>query len=213
MRKKSDKTMPQTSLQQKIAPATLVAVSKTQPCEKIRALYNTGICHFGENYLQEALPKMQALTDLPIIWHYIGAIQRNKTTDIACFDWVQSIDRAIIATRLNSAAATLDKKLQVLVQVNIDDEPQKAGVAVDEVGALFAHIAKLPNLALRGIMIIPQKNSQDAFVRAKALFDTYAPLYNLDTLSMGMSADYTQALMHGATMVRIGTALFGVRNV
>ncbi|MDO4441971.1 MAG: YggS family pyridoxal phosphate-dependent enzyme [Moraxella sp.] len=196
-------------------PAKLLAVSKTKPASDIRALFGCGQRDFGENYLQEAIKKQSELGDLPITWHYIGSIQRNKTRDIAAhFDWVHTIEREVIATRLNEQRGELPP-LNVLIQVNIDDENTKSGIEPDELLTLARQVATLPKLCLRGMMIIPAKDSHDAFVRAKALFDEVADLGEFthwDTLSMGMSADMADAVANGATMVRVGTALFGARD-
>lgn len=195
--------------------ASLLAVSKTKPAHDIRTLFECGQHDFGENYLQEALVKQQELSDLPIVWHYIGSIQRNKTRDIAAnFDWVHTIERDIIAKRLNEQRGDLPP-LNVLIQVNIDDEVSKSGVEPSELGKLVVAIKDLPNLCLRGLMIIPAKDGGDAFVRAKALFDEMQERYELanwDTLSMGMSGDMAQAVACGSTIVRVGTALFGARD-
>lgn len=197
------------------AHARLLAVSKTKPADDIRTLFGLGQRAFGENYLQECLAKQQELTDLDIEWHYIGSIQRNKTKDIAThFDWVQTVERAIIAERLNDQRGDLPP-LNVLIQINIDDESTKSGCAVDELDALVAKILTLSKLSLRGLMIIPSKAGTDAFVRTKTLFDNikikYSPPH-WDTLSMGMSGDMGEAVAHGSTMVRVGTAIFGERT-
>lgn len=195
--------------------AKLLAVSKTKPESDIRTLFDCGQRDFGENYLQEAIGKQSQLTDLPITWHYIGSIQRNKTRDIAThFDWVHTIEREVIANRLNEQRGELPP-LNVLIQINIDDENTKSGVQPDELLTLARQVESLSKLCLRGMMIIPAKDSHDAFVRAKALFDEMADLGEFahwDTLSMGMSADMEDAVANGATMVRVGTALFGARN-
>lgn len=192
----------------------LVCVSKTKPVNDIETLYQAGQRDFGENYLQEALAKMDDLADLPIVWHYIGHIQRNKTRDIAAhFDWVQTVERAIIAQRLNEARQGLPP-LNVLIQINIDDEPTKSGCRLDELDELVQAVMSLPNLSLRGLMIIPSKEGSDAFVRTKAVFDAIKAKVNSphwDTLSMGMSGDMDEAVKHGSTMVRVGSAIFGVR--
>lgn len=193
----------------------LLAVSKTKPASDVCELFAVGQRDFGENYLQEALAKQSELVDLPITWHYIGSIQRNKTRDIAThFDWVHTIERDIIARRLNEQRGDLPP-LNVLIQVNIDDEDSKSGVEPSELLALVHEIVTLPKLCLRGLMIIPAKDSRDAFVRAKALFDEIAVSCQLpcwDTLSMGMSGDIADAVAHGSTIVRVGTALFGARS-
>lgn len=197
------------------ATTCLLAVSKTHPAKDIRALYTHGQRDFGENYLQEALKKMDELGDLPLIWHYIGHIQRNKTRDIAMyFDWVQTLERAIIAERLNTHRPEHLAPLNVLIQINIDDESGKSGCQPDDLDELVACVMKLPRLSLRGLMIIPAKDSTDAFARTKQIFDAIKSQYNLpyfDTLSMGMSSDVADAMMHGSTMVRVGTAIFGER--
>lgn len=196
--------------------ARLVAVSKTHDADTILQAYTAGQCDFGENYLQEALPKINALSGKApsIIWHYLGAIQRNKTQDIARnFDWVQTLERAIIAKRLNDARAGM-APLNVLIQINVDNEPQKSGIHPDEALTLAHEVHACPNLRLRGLMLIPKKDSLDAFAKTAALFEHMRQTIatsQFDTLSMGMSDDYQDALMHKATMVRIGTAIFGAR--
>lgn len=200
---------------------TLLAVSKTKPSEMIRTLTEVGQQHFGENYVQEAIGKIQQLKDIkinsePIIWHYIGHIQRNKTRDLAThFDWVHGVDRLIIAERLNEQRSMNSAKLNICIQVNIDDEATKSGCHADELPELIAKISQLPNLRLRGLMIIPAKNSEMAFVKTKQLFENnrqfHANPTDWDSLSMGMSGDLQQAIEHGSTMVRIGTAIFGER--
>lgn len=196
-------------------PCGLLAVSKTKPAAMIRALVQAGQVDFGENYLQEAMAKMDGLNDLPIVWHYIGSIQRNKTRDIAKhFDWVHTVSREVIATRLNEQRAGLPP-LNVLIQVNIDDEDSKSGCTPDEVPVLIACIQACENLSLRGLMVIPSKDGSDAFVRTKALFDEMAERFELaawDSISMGMSGDMADAVAHGSTMVRVGTAIFGERD-
>lgn len=195
--------------------AALLAVSKTKPASMIEALYRAGQEDFGENYLQEALGKITALSDLPITWHYIGSIQRNKTRDIAkYFDWVHTLEREVIAKRLNEQRAGM-KPLNVLIQVNIDDENSKSGCQPEEVPALIEQVMHYENLNLRGLMVIPSQQTVDAFTRAKALFDAMARRFDLpnwDSISMGMSGDMAQAIAHGSTMVRVGTAIFGERD-
>ncbi|UYZ68264.1 YggS family pyridoxal phosphate-dependent enzyme [Moraxella bovis] len=196
--------------------AVLLAVSKTKPSSDIATLYQAGQSQFGENYLQEALIKMSELAHLPITWHYIGHIQRNKTRDIAMhFDWVQTVERAIIAERLNGQRPDDRPPLNVLIQINIDDEASKSGCRIDELDGLVQTVMSLPKLTLRGLMIIPSKDGTDAFVRTKAIFDDIKGRFDLsdfDTLSMGMSGDMEQAVAHGSTMVRVGTAIFGERD-
>ena len=195
----------------------LLAVSKTQPAESIRQLWATGQSAFGENYLQEALAKQAELADLPIEWHFIGQIQRNKTRDLAAnFAWVHGVDRLVIAERLSNQRSSEQPALNICLQVNIDDEDSKAGCTPDELPVLVAAISQLPNLRLRGVMVIPAKQNTDAFIQTARLFAearaVHAQPDDWDTLSMGMSADLVEAIRAGATIVRVGTALFGARN-
>ena len=196
-------------------PVRLLAVSKTKSAEEIGVLFEQGQREFGENYLQEALTKIHALKDLDIVWHYIGHIQRNKTKDIAThFDWVQTLERAIIAKRLNEQRPEHLPVLNVLIQVNIDDEESKSGCKVDEIEPLVEQIKSCHRLCLRGLMIIPSRENTKAFARIKGVFDEIAERHQLphwDTLSMGMSADMEEAVKHGSTLVRVGTAIFGER--
>jgi pyridoxal phosphate enzyme (YggS family) len=195
---------------------TLVAISKQQPAEAIVAAHRAGITHFGESYAQEALPKMTALSSLPITWHYVGKLQANKTRQIAeRFAWVHTLDRLKIAQRLSEQRPPHAAALNVLIQVNQGDEAQKGGVPPTDVAELARAIRRLPRLALRGLMTLPPNDDDPAkwFVELKALRahlerDGIA----LDALSMGMSADFEQAIAAGATHVRIGTALFGART-
>ena len=196
----------------------LLAVSKAQAAAAIREAYAAGQRQFGENYLQEALDKQAQLSDLAILWHFIGPIQSNKTQSIAQhFDWVHSVDRLKIAQRLNDARVNISSPLQVCVQINISNEASKSGVLVADLQATVAAIAKLPHLQLRGLMAIPAP-SQDLsvqrqqFKQVRQCYDNLLALgYQLDTLSIGMSDDYAAAIEQGATIVRIGSALFGAR--
>ena len=195
----------------------LLAVSKTQAADSIRQLFGAGQRAFGENYLQEALTKQAALSDLPIEWHFIGQIQRNKTRDLAAqFAWVHSVDRLVIAERLSSQRAPDQQALNLCLQLNIDDEDSKAGCTAAELPDLVAAISQLPRLRLRGLMVIPAKQNTDAFAQTAQLFADlrarHAQPDDWDTLSMGMSADLTEAIAAGATIVRVGTALFGARR-
>lgn len=194
----------------------LLAVSKTQPAEAIRAAYACGQCDFGENYLQEALGKQQALSDLPLCWHFIGPIQSNKTKAIAeHFAWVHSVDRLKIAQRLSEQRPAGLPALNICLQVNVSGEASKSGCAPEELPALAAAVAALPHLRLRGLMAIPEPTDDPAEQRAAfaRLRELQARLpYELDTLSMGMSHDLESAIAEGATWVRIGTALFGARD-
>jgi PLP dependent protein len=201
----------------------VVAVSKTFPAEAVLALASCGQRHFAENYLQEALPKIEAVRaaapDLPLTWHFIGPIQSNKTRPIAeHFDWVQSVERLKIAQRLSEQRPERLPPLNVLLQVNISGEAAKSGVAPGELPALAREVAALPRLRLRGLMAIPAPSEDPVQQRLplaamKRLFDEQcsAGFAGWDTLSMGMSADLEAAIEQGATMVRIGTALFGER--
>ena len=196
----------------------LLAVSKTQPAAAIHAAYRAGQTHFGESYAQEALAKMSTLTELPLEWHFIGPIQSNKTRDVAThFDWVQSIEREKIARRLSEQRATTLPPLNVCIQVNVSGEASKSGVSVTEVAALASLICKLPQLRLRGLMAIPAPQSEFEQQRAgfRVLRELYEQLratgYELDTLSMGMTDDLEAAIAEGATLVRVGTAIFGER--
>ncbi len=200
---------------------TLLAVSKTKPAEMIVTLAQQGQYEFGENYLQEAVEKIKLLRAQPatkhLIWHYIGSIQRNKTRDIAeYFDWVQTVEREVIAKRLNDQRPDDMPPLNVLIQINIDDEDSKSGCLPEQLPELIDSIKGYDRLQLRGLMIIPAKADTDAFVRTQKLFtDTkqaYPELLAWDTLSMGMSDDMAEAIAHGSTMVRVGTAIFGARN-
>lgn len=197
------------------AHAKILAVSKTKSADTIKTLFLQGQKEFGENYLQEALPKIATLQELPIVWHYIGHIQRNKTKDIAThFDWVQTLEREIIAKRLHEQRPKHLPPLNVLIQLNIDNEASKSGCLVEELDGLIAHSMQYERLCLRGLMIIPSKAGTDAFTRTKAIFDEMGQRYQLphwDTLSMGMSGDMEQAVASGSTMVRVGTAIFGER--
>lgn len=199
---------------------TLLAVSKTKPAEMIATLARQGQQDFGENYLQEAIEKIQALRQQPqcehIVWHYIGSIQRNKTRDIAeNFDWVQTLEREIIAKRLHEQRPAELPALNVLIQVNIDNEDSKSGCLPAELPDLINTIKDYERLQLRGLMIIPAKDNTDAFARTKQLFDSikreHPELQQWDTLSMGMSDDMSAAIANGSTMVRVGTAIFGAR--
>lgn len=199
-------------------PAQLLAVSKTQPAEAVAALAAQGQVAFGENYVQEAAAKIEALQALALEWHLIGHLQSNKA-DLAArlFDWVQTVDRAKLVPALARHRPADRPPLNVLIQVNIDDEHSKHGCAPEAVTSLAAAIDAEPRLALRGLMAIPApfpqaERRQAAFDRMRTLFDALAQgRPQLDTLSMGMSADYAQAIAGGATLVRVGTALFGTR--
>lgn len=197
---------------------TLLAIGKQQPVEVIAAACAAGLKDFGENYLQEALIKIVALADRGITWHFTGALQSNKTRTVARhFTWVHSVDRLKLAERLSAQRPAGLPPLNVCIQVNIGDEAQKTGVAADETATLAHAIAALPRLRLRGLMCLPPESddfdTQRRFFRI--LLDLSRALrrqgLDIDTLSMGMSADLEAAIAEGATLVRIGSALFGAR--
>ena len=194
----------------------LLAVSKHHAASRIRSLYAAGQRQFGENYVQEALQKQQQLQDLDIVWHFIGPLQSNKTRELAQhFSWVQSVDREKLLKRLSDQRPDSLPPLNILLQVNIDQEAQKAGVRPEEITMLAKAADRLPRLKLRGLMAIPSiqtSGSSNSFDRMKQLFDQMrADGFELDTLSMGMSADLESAIKAGSTMVRIGTDLMGER--
>ena len=199
------------------ASVQLLAVSKTHPSQSLREMYQAGQRSFGENYLQEALTKIDELQDLEIEWHFIGHVQRNKTKHLAeKFDWVHGVDRLIIAERLSSQRMDSRKPLNICIQVNIDGQDSKDGCQPDEVAELVKQISQLPNIRLRGLMVIPAPENSVAFADAKTLFEQVKSLHarpqDWDTFSMGMSGDLDAAIAAGSTMVRVGTALFGARD-
>jgi pyridoxal phosphate enzyme (YggS family) len=196
----------------------LLAVSKTFPADALRDAYQAGQTRFAESYVQEALDKIAELSGLAIEWHYIGPIQTNKTRAIAeNFSWVHSVDRLKVAERLSVQRPAHMPPLQVCLQVNISQETSKSGAAPDEVDELVRDISKLPNLTLRGLMAVPAPSDDFSsqrvpFARLRMLRDQLnLQGLRLDTLSMGMSHDFAAAIAEGATMVRIGTAIFGER--
>lgn len=197
----------------------LVAVSKTRSVDDVGALAALGQRDFGENYVQEALPKIAACAGLNLSWHFIGPLQSNKARDAARhFDWVQTVDRAKLVPLLAAGRPAGKPPLNVLIQVNIDDEASKSGCSPAEIPALAERIAAEPRLRLRGLMAIPQpypdlERRREAFIAMKTLFDRLRAQHpDVDTLSMGMSDDFALAIECGATMVRIGSALFGPRQ-
>ncbi|GAB1255682.1 YggS family pyridoxal phosphate-dependent enzyme [Aurantivibrio plasticivorans] len=199
----------------------IIAVSKKQPAEKLREVYEAGQRQFGESYLQEALEKQLALADLDIEWHFIGPIQSNKTQSIAQhFNWVHSVDREKIARRLNDQRPSELPPLNVCLQVNIDNEASKSGITPDQLIDLAERIVDLPHLRLRGLMAIPapREDYQEQLTALMKVRDQFARLQqqlaspHIDTLSMGMSGDLEAAIAAGATMVRVGTDIFGARE-
>ena len=197
----------------------LLAVSKTFPPERIREAALAGQIAFGENYLQESLGKIAALADLGLEWHFIGPLQSNKTRPVAeHFSWVHGIERLKIAERLSAARGAARRPLQVCIQVNVSGEASKSGVSPGETAALAHAVAGLPNLRLRGLMAIPEPTDDMPLARQRfAMLRELREVLNkagmaLDTLSMGMSHDLEAAILEGATIVRVGTAIFGERT-
>ncbi|MBN8487235.1 MAG: YggS family pyridoxal phosphate-dependent enzyme [Burkholderiales bacterium] len=213
------------SIRQRIAAvaqgrtATLVAVSKTQPAARVRAMHAAGQTVFGENYVQEALAKMTELADCAIEWHLIGPLQSNKCREVAeHFDWMQTLDRAKLIPLLARHRPDGRAPLNVLVQVNLDDEDSKSGAHPADIDALADAVARQPRLRLRGLMSIPKPwpnpdQRRAGFRALHAMFQALKQRHpGIDTLSMGMSDDFELALAEGATMVRVGSALFGPRG-
>lgn len=201
------------------AAITLLAVSKTRPAADIRRAAAAGCRHIGENYLQEALAKQAELADLPLVWHFIGPLQSNKSRAVAeQFDWVHSVDRLKLARRLSEQRPATRPPLDICLQVNISGEPSKSGASPAELPALAVAVAALPKLRLRGLMAIPEPSDAaaaqlSAFAALRALFEGLRrELPALDTLSMGMSADLEAAVTEGATIVRVGSDIFGARR-
>jgi hypothetical protein len=200
------------------ASVNLVAVSKSKPAELMRSAAMAGVTDFGENYLQEALLKQDALADLPLTWHFIGALQSNKTRAVAeRFQWVHSIDRLSVARRLSEQRPFHAPPLNLCIQVAVVPESTKGGIAPEGLSQLAAATAALARVRLRGLMCVPPPQPDVAaeravFARLRELEDALrAEGHDLDTLSMGMSGDFESAIAEGATHVRIGTALFGSR--
>lgn len=201
-----------------VEDVALLAVSKTRPIEDIHALLKHGQLAFGENYLQEAIPKIEAIKNEAAEWHFIGPAQSNKTRQISeHFDWVHSVDRLKIARRLNDHRHAWQPELNICIQVNIDNQATKSGISPEQVPELCSEICKLPRLKLRGLMTIPApsedyENQRKPFRRLRELQDQLiAEGYTLDTLSMGMSSDLEAAIAEGSTMIRVGTDIFGPR--
>lgn len=200
------------------ADITLLAVSKAQPVTAVSEAYRAGQRDFGENFVQEAIAKIEALGNSEARWHFIGQIQSNKTRDIARhFDWVHTIDRLKTARRLSDQRPHYATPLAACIQVNLAEEPQKGGVTANDLEELACEVAGLPRLVLRGLMTIPPADASDAEISASfAELGTWRERLNarglqLDTLSMGMSADLELAIEQGSTIVRVGTAIFGPR--
>lgn len=200
----------------------LLAVSKTFGIEAVEAAWRAGARRFGENYVQEGVEKCRLFRtrhpDAKVEWHFIGSLQSNKTRPVAeTFDWVQTIDRVKIAERLSAQRPENLAPLNVLIEVNADGEATKSGVSWDEIEALADRIAELPNLRLRGLMAIPEANGADggrrAFARMREAFEALKRRHpEVDTLSMGMTADWRAAVEEGSTLIRVGSGIFGARD-
>jgi pyridoxal phosphate enzyme (YggS family) len=198
---------------------TLLAVTKAQPADAIREAAACGLEHFGESYVKEALPKIETLRGLELTWHFIGQVQANKTRAVAeNFAWVHGVDRLRIAQRLSEQRPYHAPPLNVCLQVNVGGEASKGGVTPAELPELAAAVAVLPQISLRGLMCLPPPEDDRARQRhwfaetARLMQSLHVPGTTLDTLSMGMSGDFEAAIAEGATIVRIGTALFGARR-
>jgi len=197
---------------------TLLAVSKTKPVSSVLEAIEHGQYDFGENYLSDALDKIQSLQEFPCHWHFIGNIQSNKTRSIAeHFSWVHTLDREKIAQRLSQQRPSNLPPINCCIQINLDNESTKAGIAPEELMQFIEKIRYLENLLVRGIMVIPKSkdsfnDQRHSFRRAKKLLETAQKQFpQFDTLSMGMSGDIEAAIAEGATIVRVGTAIFGKR--
>ncbi|HJD07316.1 MAG TPA: YggS family pyridoxal phosphate-dependent enzyme [Candidatus Sutterella merdavium] len=200
----------------------LLAVSKTFGIEAVEAAWRAGARRFGENYVQEGVEKCRLFRerhpDAKVEWHFIGSLQSNKTRPVAeTFDWVQTIDRVKIAERLSAQRPENLAPLNVLIEVNADGEATKSGVSWDEIEALADRIAELPKLRLRGLMAIPEANGADggrrAFARMREAFEALKRRHpEVDTLSMGMTADWRAAVEEGSTLIRVGSGIFGARD-
>ncbi|VAW64197.1 UPF0001 protein YggS [hydrothermal vent metagenome] len=198
----------------------LLAVSKTKPAEDIKAAFDAGQSRFGENYLQEALDKISKLNERAIEWHFIGTIQSNKTRELAGhFNWIHSVDRIKIAHRLSQQRPDSLTPLNICLQINMSAESSKSGFNLNEIEPAVNEISPLPGLCLRGLMAIPAKTDniteqREVFARMKKLLETLQKNHpQMDTLSMGMSGDMEAAIAQGSTILRIGTAIFGARNI
>jgi len=201
------------------ADICVIGASKTRTPETVREAYESGLHHFGENYLQEALEKITALADLALCWHFIGPIQSNKTRAIAeNFSWVHSVERLKIARRLSEQRPAQLPPLQICLQVNISSEDSKSGVSPDALPGLVEDIKALPQITLRGLMAIPaatgdKQRQLQPFCQMRQLMQQLQPICpTIDTLSMGMSGDLEAAIAQGSTMIRVGTDIFGPRN-
>jgi len=198
---------------------TLMAVSKKQSTASIREAYKAGQKDFGENYLQESISKIQELRDLEIVWHYIGSIQSNKSKLVAeNYDWIHSVAKIATLKKINNYRGSNKEKINICIQVNIDSEETKSGIHISEVEDFIKECSSMSQINIRGLMAIPKFQKDNdlknvAFSKIKSLFDDLVLKgYKLDTLSIGMSGDYEEAIGSGSTIVRIGTAIFGERE-
>jgi len=198
---------------------TLIAVSKTHSIENIKVAYEAGQNDFGENYLQESISKISELQDLKIIWHFIGRIQSNKLKLIAeNYDWIHSVDKISTLEKISNYRKDIKENLNICIQVNVDEEKTKSGISFDEVESFIKEAVKFKGINIRGLMSIPMHKDDyelqyETFNKINELFNSLVNKgYKLDTLSIGMSADYNAAIAAGSTMVRIGTAIFGERR-
>ena len=198
---------------------TLMAVSKKQSTASIREAYKAGQKDFGENYLQESISKIQELRDLEIVWHYIGSIQSNKSKLVAeNYDWIHSVAKIATLKKINNYRDSNKEKINICIQVNIDSEETKSGIHISEVEDFIKECSSMSQINIRGLMAIPKFQKDNdlknvAFSKIKSLFDDLVLKgYKLDTLSIGMSGDYEEAIGSGSTIVRIGTAIFGERE-
>ncbi len=201
-----------------VEDVVLIGASKSQTIEKIIIAYEEGIKNFGENYLQEAEEKISKL-DQDIIWHFIGSIQSRKAKKIAeIFDWVHTIDSLKVAEKLNSFRPKSKGTLNACLQLNIDDEESKSGLKIENLEEIIQKVETLENLKIRGLMVIPKprdtvEEQRKVFRKVKEIYDSLISQgHNFDTLSMGMTSDYGVAIQEGATMIRIGTGIFGPRR-
>jgi len=197
----------------------LLAVSKTRDLQEVKAAIDAGQTSFGENYAQELVEKARAIRPEGVDWHFIGALQSNKAKSVAEHaNWIHTVDRQKTASKLQTHLDTFDRTMNVCIQLNIDDETSKAGVSTEQLNGLAEHIQEQSRLSLRGLMCIPKPSNdfaqqRQAFARVRKLQEQLiAAGHNLDTLSFGMSNDFTAAIAEGATIVRIGTAIFGPRK-
>ena len=206
------------NFEREISDIVIIGASKTQKIESIKHAYNAGLRHFGENYLQEAEEKIKGL-GVDVTWHFIGSIQKRKSRKIAeLFDWVHTLERLDVAEKLNAGRSGNRNKLNVCIQINIDNEKSKSGIRLEEVNEFMEELKTMKNLVVRGLMAIPNPSNEyeDRILSFKNLKNKFEELKiqndTIDTLSIGMSSDYHEAIAEGSTMIRIGTSIFGERS-